>query len=298
MTDENNKPLLSPPDYGAFKPVEQVFTLDEAQWAPQSVTRPHPTFTHVLSKPGAIEAIVAKLQDDGFRRVHGKLRYGSAGYVMEGHDNQIIRIVGHAYEQPRPDRPYVLQPITSQIVGDVRIEILPKVHTLAEILASQPLRNAYGYGDRDRHEVAREILGQMSDLCKSDGYAFSDTKTENIAIVRDVSGNNVPLILDPGAILRLDSATQLPDESLALYTNAQQWHVEQLGLCRGRPKNVDDELAQCGGRDLFSSGVSRSERGHVIAAAMDDPQTQGQGFRQRIDHEWSKRHQPGGIKRP
>ena len=216
-----------------LRPIEEVFTRAEAEWADSSVLHPHPTWTHVISKPGKLEAIIAHLQQRGFSHVGPKLRHGSYAYILEGPNDQIIRVVSAEHEQPRPDRPYMLQPLTTEVVEGCRIEVLPRVHTLQEIMASKQLCAEFGYEGQERVDAVRPILAQMSELAKSDGHAFTDLKAENVAILRDEEGRNVPVIIDPGSLKRIESRPLADPATLEEYTKAQEAHLAQLGLKRG-----------------------------------------------------------------
>ena len=196
-------------DYSGFQHTRDVLSRGRMNQIHQNETADH-------FKDKDLAELVECLESHGFRRVSNKISRGFFAIVLEANHNQMIRIVDKQAEYPRHHEPDVLQPV--QVIDDLpryRIEILPKVHTLSEILAgrvkkdpkkpidkaSKQLADYYGLSknpEQAKNEIESYVLRLISDNMKN-GQFFYDVALSNICLVKDEQGNNVPLVLDPCA---------------------------------------------------------------------------------------------------
>jgi hypothetical protein len=163
------------------------------------------------SNRGDAQRLAEYLEKLGFRRLHkDNTRYGCNAIVFEGNDSQVIRIVHKRIEkEPRLDSPFILQPIaTYDAPGDYRIEVLPEVHTLSELMDEKniPLRENYGVTYAIGQKLG-ELKTQLINDALSQNIMIFDAKTANIAVVKNKNGELVPLIIDA------DAACEIPDSS-------------------------------------------------------------------------------------
>lgn len=169
----------------------------------------------IRSKPGCLTVqklcmssymyeIPNMLEDMGFRRINHDFKAGGMALVFEGGNHQMIRLVTDR-EQARNKDSDILQPVkTIELPQDFRIEILPKVHILAEILQDPQLAEAYGL--KDPEQEARGFLRHLVvENFARDNFLF-DPSMYNVALIHDKAGHNVPVIIDAGAVVPLEAA--------------------------------------------------------------------------------------------
>ena len=185
------KRLPSTP-YEAFAPVSDALsgqTLTHADGGSATAER-------LARQPEQLELLLAHLKDLGFHRVSSHLRGGSYALLLEGAKHQMIRIVHQELEPVRAADVDILQPITSALVGNYRIEVLPKV----EILLDTPAQVHYTE-DGERKSMHRELIKRLihDNLRKDPPKLFYDFSQSNIGIIRH-EGQIVPVIVDSGAV--------------------------------------------------------------------------------------------------
>ncbi len=198
MDKSHHRPPFNRPDYTEFRPFYEVFGKLWEEWN-ESASRNSTlqALDHRMER-----MLEARLRDIGFMRVGAKTHRGSFAIVFEGSNHQMLRVVNKANAETRSTNWNVLQPIMKvDFNGEGLIEILPKVHTLKEIIEDANLRQQYGITQKIAAEMIRQLL--INSLHDNDSVLF-DASARNVGIVRDRSGQNVPVIIDPGVII--DSA--------------------------------------------------------------------------------------------
>ncbi|NBX02521.1 MAG: hypothetical protein EBR02_00355 [Alphaproteobacteria bacterium] len=162
------------------------------------------------------QLLLKHLESIGFRRLSKDTMAGGYAVVAAANSNLMIRIatknssgLPEQYrEPPRPDSPDVLQPIVSTTVAGYWIEILPKVHTLKQLIDFSDVAKEYGISEvADAESLVRSFISQLVRDNLQRGKLFFDPSFSNIAIIKDKNKKNVPIILDPGAVVDVDKAT-------------------------------------------------------------------------------------------
>jgi hypothetical protein len=151
--------------------------------------------------------VVSELKDKGFKRVAKHFYYGKFAVVFEGMNHQIIRIANETSENPRLKLPFILQPIDTINMDGYNIEILPKIHTLEEIMHSNELQKHYGFPD-DPYLYSNKMALDLLIRSANNLMLFFDCSAENIGIIKDKNGDNIPVIIDAGALRPLNTENQ------------------------------------------------------------------------------------------
>ena len=161
------------------------------------------------------------LEAAGFRRISENVLSGTFAIVLEGNDDQMIRISSRRFEADRPKHEDFLQPSapialqSKALNANYRVEVFPKVDSLHNIIQSPELCKEYGLTDPS-HDAEQFILRLMADNFQR-GFFFFDPNPDNIGIIKDRNGNNVPVIIDSHAIVELDNIKSAHYDQLALH---------------------------------------------------------------------------------
>jgi len=151
--------------------------------------------------------VVSELKAKGFKRVAKHFYYGKFAVVFEGMNHQIIRIANETAENPRLKLPFILQPIDTINMDGYNIEILPKIHTLEEIMHSNELQKHYGFPD-EPYLYSNKMALDLVIRSANNWMLFFDCSAENIGIIKDKNGDNIPVIIDAGALRPLNTENQ------------------------------------------------------------------------------------------
>jgi hypothetical protein len=225
-------------DYNRFRHTRDVLSRARMDQIHKNETADH-------FKDQDLAELVGCLESHGFRHVSNKISRGFFAIVLEANHNQMIRIVDKEAEYSRHKEPDVLQPV--QVIDELpryRIEILPKVHTLSEILAGRvkkdpqrPIDNAskqladyYGLSkdpEQAKNEIESYVLRLISDNMKN-GQFFYDVALSNICLVKDEQGKNVPLVLDPCAKISAKQMQALFDKPHERGQKAENDELDQF----------------------------------------------------------------------
>lgn len=168
--------------------------------------RNNSTADHIFEN-GSLEQIISSIEQLGLTRVSDKILNGANAIVLQASNHQMIRIVAKHKELPRSNNDMVLQPIYSKETSDYRIEVLPKINTLGKILKDDCLSKEYGLDGDKKLGMASAIIHDMIIKNAKNGRFFFDVAPDNIALMKGKDGNLVPIILDSGAIIDTDKAT-------------------------------------------------------------------------------------------
>lgn len=213
-----------PTEYDKFRATGQVFTRDMA------VPKDNRTLENLRTDEdhfgGGFSKIVERLAGLGFRRIHQQVQHGKFAIVLEADNHQKIRIITKARKEARYSDGYYLQPTASYEHKGYRIDILPKVHTLREILDDQKLMSEYGI----EREGAGEFLKQLVFEAWKNHQFFSDAKFDNIAILKNSEGKAVPVILDPGASCAMKEATNPIGASVGSISALEYFFIQHSDL--------------------------------------------------------------------
>ncbi len=150
----------------------------DARIGGEVITSPDPIAAEVLASPSypQVEAWLAP-------QIQGDPVYvgGGAGSVVLDIGGDRVARMGRGTATPLPNIPEVLQPLAQQTLGDLRVEIFPKVETAG---------------------ITEAEVQQMHQSLAAQGYAFSDAGTDNLGRLPD--GRLV--VIDPGAVSRAPEA--------------------------------------------------------------------------------------------
>jgi len=208
-----------------------------------------------------LERLLGVLKEHGIHRIKENLNSGASALVsgasalvLETNDNQIVRIIRAKTKEIQSLPPTVLQPLYTIDVDDFCIQIMPKVHTLQKIFDSPKLRSEYN--------INEHWLSDYINQLKADSYKYGSyywdlyNVTNNIGLIKDENGKNVPIIIDleaassianPHPILKemffdkqqydMEKLPNLPQTDTN-YIAAQNAHVKGLGLEYGKIKGA------------------------------------------------------------
>jgi hypothetical protein len=110
----------------------------------------------------ALEGLLKVLNEHGIKRISGKTPAGASALVLTTTDNQMVRIIREDTKKLQSLPPTALQPLyTIDNIDGFCIQIMPKVHVLREILASNKLRAEYGIMDDYKLEKERYLLANQ-----------------------------------------------------------------------------------------------------------------------------------------
>ena len=189
-------------------------------------------------------AISDFLQRAGFQRLSSHLKHGYNAILFEANDNQMIRLVHKKFEKTaRLDAPFILQPTMTYDVGDYRIEVLPRVITLVELLDKNNTKLRKNFGITPELEKQMDgFKAQLMNDARNQNIDFWDNEVENIAVVKNKQGELIPLILDASAACVISNESYKLTHAVAFmhtpeyYAAAQAAHLESLGLEQGKIK--------------------------------------------------------------
>ena len=215
---------------------------------PSNVVKPYPLWRHddtnetvsALLLQRKFNELAKRLEQAGFRKISRKIRKGSSAIVLEANNHQMIRVVSvEAHESERSTEPYVLQPIaTINTLDGFRIEVLPKVHTLEEIVGNPILEKEYGLGEYSRSEAEEHIKWLMVDALHKGNLIF-DPSPANIALIKDEAGYAVPLLIDAGGMDKTE-ACDLTDMHTLWYRSMTFEKVRSYTINTHHPLYVSD----------------------------------------------------------
>lgn len=219
-----------------------------------------------------IEPLIRHLEARGINYVCDDVDGESVALILEADHFQILRIArtqrradDKSPESPRLDRPYIVQP--TMVMDDLpgyHIEVLPKVHTLQDIIDDPELAAEYGWGRKSdesptAYKIRLHTSQEMRDLestIANDGKLYRDLYFANVAIVKNREGGSAFLVLDPDCVVepsQCPNADQVSQKmrntgtprDLHYYADAQAYHLEQLELEKGKIK-TDGDAAEVG----------------------------------------------------
>ena len=170
-----------------FLPVQQV--LENALSIDNGTSR-------YLKTDENVSRLTGILKRAGFIKLSPIVKHGTRALVFEANDRQMLRITHETVSEKRLCTPEVLQPLKTISEGDYKIEVLPKVNMLDEIIEDPDLSNKFGLSKKDIPTVISQIFRSLPN-----NIIFRDLGPENIGIIRyhDI---NVPLIVDAGAAIK------------------------------------------------------------------------------------------------
>lgn len=235
------------PQHAAFRPVSQILSKGHLEGLKEKSR----TAEALSDDSVALERLVEHLHQHGFRKLSQHVRSGSYAMVLEGGNHQMIRVVDSRLEAPRAPSWDVLQPIEVLDVGHgLSIEVLPKIHTLDEVMKDYKLRKQYGL--KNHVEDARNMMEHLFLDNLHRGICFFDACYDNIAVVQDANGRAVPLVLDPGALV--------PAQQMEIFHRTQL-----IERCIDEPHLMSKRLsvAECAptGNGLYETTVARLLQG-------------------------------------
>ncbi len=218
MKQTANSPFL-PTDYSLFDPVDKTvvwLTNSHKEDAPSSNST-----VAIMASEREFSSVYGPLKQAGFRRVSRISKQGTDAVILEANDHQMIRIVSSGLEREDIgiENVHILKPIDiiSSADDEYCIKVFPKVHTLAEILSDDGIAEHYVRREANEgnnqfkkrlKDWTEELTGRLvADMWCDDGEFFFDPKLSNIAIVKDKSGHNVPVVLDRGSMVKCDDIT-------------------------------------------------------------------------------------------
>lgn len=181
-------------------------------------------------EPTEFELLVEKLESIGIKRVSDRCMAGAIAFLLETNDHQMVRLVHEDAEHERAVKPYILQPIVSHKVdlqrhgehlGSYYIEILPKVHTLQELLEQPQLAKSYNI--YDVYKTSREFIHHLLVDARKNKQFFFDPSPQNIGVIQDRNGKPVPVIIDAGAAIDLNMVDSLKWAQFAERVYRDRW---------------------------------------------------------------------------
>jgi hypothetical protein len=197
-----------PPDYSKFLPFYDVFREVERLCEQRNFT-----VNWLRADEGRLSRLETQLRNLGFRRFGPEVHKGSYAIVFEGNERQMLRIVNSESAETRPKDMDVLQPMLRvDFNGSGVVEILPKVHTLFDIIETPELSKQYGI----TREGAAQILRQLVIDNLHYDRIFFDCAPQNVGIIKDPAGNNVPVIIDPGVVIDPIQLTDIMNKATGL----------------------------------------------------------------------------------
>lgn len=186
-------PSMPQTDYSAFRRIDEVTAqVPDERFIMNKAAR------H-LKRNGALAHLTERLEQCGFKRVSEKIRHGGEALVFEASGGQMLRVVHALKPINRQPINCLLKPIHTIQDGEFFIEVLPKVHTLHDIYASNELSKEYGI--RTPQDCARHVREALINAAH-DGYFFFDASPSNIAILTLPSGKHVSMVLESGALVK------------------------------------------------------------------------------------------------
>jgi len=118
---------------------------------------------HYKEDNAALEGLLKVLEEHGIKRISGKTPAGASAIVLTTTDNQMVRIIREDTKKLQSLPPTALQPLyTIDNIDGFCIQIMPKVHVLREILASDKLRAEYGIMDDYELEKGKYLLEEQN----------------------------------------------------------------------------------------------------------------------------------------
>lgn len=229
--ESSNRRKLLRANYRQFSPMRDslCIALDNDDHA-------HSLAQMSLKRGNAVHQLEDLLEHVGFGRLSLKVRHGGQALVFEGNGNQMLRVVCERDYHERAPRPWMLEATQTLHTEHNVVEVLPKVHTLFDILRDPNLVKAYGIENKD---VQHYIMQLMVDAAH-DGYLFCDPSLSNVGIARGADGQNIPLVIDPGAVAPLGKLAGI--------------HNLQLRIRVERNPHYFDERAQLYAREEAGKG--------------------------------------------
>ena len=192
MMSDSFESLFAHPGYEGYHPIDEVIRAEA--YRPKTVKH---IFTN--SEPKEIDELIEYIKKLGFRKVSARPKIGCNGVILEANNHQMIRIEIDGGERQRIVKDYVLWSLKTFKCGRYNIEILPKIHTLAEIVADKNLARAYEFPEGHERKEAERLIERLTTDMLHDHELLADGKFPNIAIIKNAKGANIPLCLDPGA---------------------------------------------------------------------------------------------------
>lgn len=227
-------------DYGSFRPVESLLS---AEGVLPSVAERNQAAQLLLNESSShvLEALKRKIEALGVFRLSSNVKHGAYALVFEAPNHQVVRIgLIHAGDPPRSKDPDVLQPLISRKTKEFRIEVLPKVHTLEEVLDSPILSRVYHLG-HDPQEAAIKAEAMVRDMVlhnlnKVPPKLFFDISRGNIGVLLDKKQQPVFVIIDPGAVCDLEKAGNIEHLQLAIRYSMQDHYLGLKDECQKHMK--------------------------------------------------------------
>jgi len=200
MEKEQFKKTKENDESSRFKGIEDV--LSEAKI--EEIFQKNKTAVSIHFQ-SSLKQIVEKLKDFGFREVSPVVLYGSNAIVLEAKNQQMLRIVHCRVEKERAVDDVILQPIeTINDISNYRVEILPKVLTIKEIIESDELRKEYNIPS-DVNRYVESLVEEIISASELHGKILFDPLLENIGIIKSSEGKNIPIIMDSEAALKISN---------------------------------------------------------------------------------------------
>jgi len=196
MEQNQQKNLFGEVDYSKFKNIDDVLNENKIY----DIYQKNKTASSIVFQDSLPE-IIEKLKDYGFKKISPIVLNGSNAIVLEANNHQIIRIVHSRAEKDRAKDDVILQPIaTIDNINNYRVEVLPKVRTIKEIIENDELKKLYNFPDDVSSYVEKLIEEIICASAKHEKILF-DPLLENIGIVKSSDGKNIPIIMDSEAAL-------------------------------------------------------------------------------------------------
>jgi hypothetical protein len=221
------------PDYRDFMPMPDMI-YDVADCSPY--TRENSVREELGMWFGfRIKPVIRALNELGFHRVSSHVMKGGNAVVLEGPHHRVVRLCVDKRE-PLNDSPLVLKPLVSRVVRGIRIDVMPKVHTLDEVMNNPTLKEHYQVIFQDRPRLISQLI---EDSIRSESI-FYDISPNNIALVQDKNGKTVPLILDNGALAMHDftKMSEVAALNMALRLYREKMVPDFLRTVKHRPANT------------------------------------------------------------
>jgi hypothetical protein len=240
VTDEPPKPPESPfppADYGKLRPVGEVLT-------PKKIEELARESSGVKSMQGSLKYVLGELANAGFKRVvSDHVLSGSSALVLEANNHQMIRIVdARDAEKARSKDDDVLQPVNVIPVMGHRVEILPKVHSLLELIKHPEIAEKYGL--RGMVKVAETFLRRLIVENLHKGKFFFDPSISNVGVIQDINGQAVPVIIDSGAVVERAGAGTICDLNFISRCNESGVFSEYMGMYPNRTNKTPMEYLE------------------------------------------------------
>jgi len=149
-----------------------------------------------------LDKVEKYLDDIGIRRL-SYLGQGSFSLIFQTTDDKIVRIVDLEEvrktecideSDERPNLPQILQPISTHQIGDLQIEILPRVLNKEDI-PSNRLDEVFA--------ASEELISAIG----KEGYIFGDSGYKNIGVMKD----GTLVVIDGGAVRKASIDPSIED---------------------------------------------------------------------------------------